>query len=56
MTIITCAWDKTIKIHLDTRDEQKRPIGDSSKSMAENKRYDKKTLKKNEESNVSKLS
>lgn len=25
MTIITTAWDKTVKIHKDDRDEQKKP-------------------------------
>ena len=25
MTIITTSWDKSIKVHLDDRDEQKNP-------------------------------
>ena len=25
LSIITCAWDKTVKIHKDDRDEQKKP-------------------------------
>lgn len=53
MTIITCAWDKTIKIHMDTtqsRDDNKK----QASSINEGKRHDKKNPKNKEgESNVS---